>query len=174
MPGGAVADRRGQSYITTAGVSWSLGFGCFLKVNHYYRFVFLDGCETAKKPYWAKAFGIQAVKITDEDDFNKYYKDKAVNCRRRPSAFCGWKIKKLIGFVGTPTRGYKTYREVFRDEWRKAPPNAVPLDEAHAWASLEANIVDQPGPNQAPWGDGLEIFGYTKLLFGEFNLQSLP
>jgi hypothetical protein len=58
--------------------------------RHVFRFVFLDGCSTAKGTL-PEAFGILHKENVDVMDY--YY------ASMRPSAFCGWTATKYVGFI---------------------------------------------------------------------------
>jgi hypothetical protein len=165
----AVTDPRGNSQITCGEVQSSLGFWS-PRPNHYYRFVFLEGCRTALG-FWPQSFGMKKKVISSENDFDRYYKDRLGYFRRRPSAFCGWTQDKALAFMGV-LEGYAEYRKLFRDGWLSLDPVQT-LREAHERAAFGADAAHPPGSGKPSWGAGLAIYGCEGLRFNEYNTDNL-
>lgn len=119
--------------------------------RHAYRYVFLDGCETAAGDL-PLAFGIPKKKLMRLIDF--------LNDGRRPCAFMGWTKTKWVGYFGIyvhyPHINFVTH---FKYEWIE---NDYQLNEAVARA---ANYPDASGINIG----NMKIYGYNQLRYNEYN-----
>lgn len=111
-----------------------------------YRFVFLDGCSTARKKTWHRAFGIVPMKASSQVARNKV----------GPQAFVGW-AKEHTGYYYTANR-LKAYTETlnaFYVLWMSGHPLASCLDFAS-----EPAFVDAPLPvpgNENVVVDGIPV-----------------
>jgi hypothetical protein len=119
--------------------------------RHAYRYVFLDGCETAAGNL-PLAFGIPKKKVMRLNDF--------LNDGRRPCAFMGWTKTKWIGFAGR----YVWYQHInfvshFQYEWIE---NGRPLRQA---VDNAAGYPDAFGINIG----NMKIYGYDQLRYNEYN-----
>ena len=77
-----------------------------------YRFVFMDGCSTAKDNL-CTYFGIPQATI---------YSSNLVQKGLSPRAFVGWKDAKLIGVIGSLNQTHKQYVERFFELWPQTHP----------------------------------------------------
>jgi hypothetical protein len=118
--------------------------------RHGYRFVFLDGCATAKGDL-CEAFGIRRKENVSLDDYQ--------NSATRPSAFLGWSTEKWIGITGnTVFSEHWNFIQYFQYEWA----NDRGVKEAISRASKHPNV---PMIN----ADTLKVYGYGDLHLNEFN-----
>jgi hypothetical protein len=78
-------------------------------LHHPYRFVFLDGCNTAKGNLPA-AFGIPPIVVSDDDWNNKY--------RIQPRAFIGWSTYTAASVKNTLPQDHKRFVENFYGDWQ--------------------------------------------------------
>jgi len=88
-----------------------------IQLAHPYRFVFLDGCETATSVLWPQAFGIPArITVTDLTSAPSVYFD-------HPQAFVGWRTK--VPFAqGQEWDDYGKTLELFFENWMLGYPLA--------------------------------------------------
>ncbi len=133
------------------------GPGAAIPNQHPYRFVFLDGCDTAEGD-WPLAFGIPKQEGMTINDF--------VNKRGlRPRAFMGWNRKKIIGWEGegTMNQDHIDYIDAFWQTWITAPNNVpTPLSRAVAQAGVET-IAGTTNTQPNPAAGGMVVYGATDL-----------
>jgi hypothetical protein len=134
-----------------------------LGVHHRYRFVFLDGCNTANGKLDA-AFGIHGPGTFDIS----YYE----NIGKRPAAFCGYNRTTPYAIGGQVVKNGVTYDNTIPDD----VPNFI-INFLFYW-DLETRTLRNAYDNArnflspvAGWypGDGLQIYGYDGLKIDEFN-----
>lgn len=102
---------RPKEFLRSGGVSDAIGNPDVGVYEHSYRFVFLDGCETAKGK-WPDAFGIPS-KPQPKAWFDK-------NGYKRYRAFMGWNDFIKIGIGGNPTANFFKHLDFssgFFQEW---------------------------------------------------------
>lgn len=135
-------------------------------IKHRYRFVFLDGCNTANGNL-DKAFGINGPGVFALT----YYQ----NTGMRPAAFCGYTIETFYETGGPRTVNGITYDDTI--------PNDVPffITNFIFYWDLESrrlrNAFDSAQVNLSPvegWlpGNNLQIYGYDDLKIDEYNQRS--
>jgi hypothetical protein len=126
--------------------------------DKYFRFVFLDGCDTANGD-WPGAFGM--AKATNTIAF---YTNPNRTPHTRPSCFVGW--NKVVG--GDPTWGTTATYGLWRSEWM------------FQWAMIEENL-DQSfrlARSNSSWisqtlmDSSLRLYGFNPLGFGLYNRRS--
>ncbi|WP_205880807.1 hypothetical protein [Limisphaera ngatamarikiensis] len=136
--------------ITTAQLYRALATGNPLSTNrHAYRFVFLDGCETAKGDL-PLAFGIPKKTMTLED-----FADDG----RRPCAFMGWTATKWMGILNRVWYDHINWVTWFEYEW------VVRGKGLRTAAKDAAGYAGASGINLS----NLKIYGYDQLGYNEFN-----
>ena len=136
--------------ITTAQLYNALATANPLDTNrHGYRFVFLDGCETAKGDL-ALAFGIPKKTMTVAD-----FADDG----RRPCAFMGWTATKWIGIFNRVWYDHINFVTWFKYEWIE---RGEPLNQA---VSRAAQYPGTSGINIS----NLKIYGCDELGYNQFN-----
>lgn len=136
--------------ITTAQLYNALATGNPQATNrHAYRFVFLDGCETAKGDL-PLAFGIPKRTMTVAD-----FADDG----RRPCAFMGWTATKWIGILNRVWYDHINFITWFEYEW---VVQGKGLREA---AEAAARYPGTSGINIR----NLKIYGYDDLRYNQFN-----
>ena len=119
---------------------------------HRFRFVFLDGCSTAKGTL-PEAFGIIHQENVPSIDY--------LNASLRPSAFCGWTADKVIGYnIGNTIN----YDHVYFITYIQTDMllNGATINAAKAYA---ANLT----PTGTVVTSEFKIFGCWDLTFGAFN-----
>jgi hypothetical protein len=142
--------------------------------THRYRFVWLDGCETANGD-WDKVFNINGPGIFGLD----YYKERS----KRPAVFMGHTQTIPLGIFGQRVVNGTTYDGTIPDSvpyfrtqfifyWQlegyklnqalDAARNSIPEENMH----YEDGPLD--GQHYAP-GDALQIEGYDELRRNEYN-----
>ncbi len=121
------------------------------------RFAWLDGCATAADD-WATQFGIQARPDVSLD----FYKTNGT----RPGAFCGFANSIYARNHYTPDNtldlDFAYYRSNFVFYWQEI---GATLKSSHQQA-------DQLTPEQDPdypFHSYLKIYGYSELLYGQYN-----
>lgn len=105
--------------------------------RHPFRFVFLDGCKTARGN-WPQAFGIPKQENMTAADF---WEKRGI----RPRAFVGWNRNKFIGFGWVMWSQALQWRTTFWQEWSRIGRYGYPdqtlrdavnaANEAAWWAS---------------------------------------
>jgi len=148
-----------------------------------YRFVFLDGCETAGGDFPQTFCGkVLPNKETDETFFG----DPQNGWYARPRAFVGWKKGKEPVWGGLAPRlgvckGYIKFRQEFFARWAQTDKTLrQALDEAE-------NTVKDPGVDddytwrdpghpekRIVWDDGLVVYGDRDLKIEQFNPSPMP
>jgi hypothetical protein len=120
--------------------------------RHAFRFVFLDGCSTAKGTL-PEAFGVIHRTIDDLD----YYTGASI----RPNAFVGWDADKHIGIMWI----FLFYSHVNFINWIQYDmiANGDGIKSAIAWAA------NQPDVWWWLWTSEFQVYGFTGLHFGQFN-----
>ena len=117
--------------------------------RHAYRFVFLDGCETAKGDL-PLAFGIPKKKLTVAD---------LADDGRRPCAFMGWSSTKWIGILNRVWYDHINFVTWFKYEW---------IDVGRPLLDAVNQAKTYPGTSQVNTGN-LKIYGYDQLGYNQFN-----
>jgi len=114
-----------------------------------YRFVFLDGCNTADGD-WPQAFGIPKKKGMVITDFTQ---KRGI----RPRAFMGWNRRKVIGTdVIAGNQLYPPHAEYITAFWRfwAEPPKDRPLKTAVEHAEKTAPLA----------AGGMSVYGAENLI----------
>jgi len=117
--------------------------------RHAYRFVFLDGCETAKGDL-PLAFGIPKKKLTVAD---------LADDGRRPCAFMGWSSTKWIDILNRVWYDHINFVTWFKYEW---------IDVGRPLLDAVNQAKTYPGTSQVNTGN-LKIYGYDQLGYNQFN-----
>lgn len=122
--------------------------------QHPYRFVFLDGCNTAEG-HWPEVFGIPKRKGMTSSDF--VYKRGV-----RPRAFMGWNREKQIGWMrqGMFNYDHLEYITRFWQRWASVDPatgTMRTLKQARQYAEIRSNGT----PN--PQAKGMVVYGAEDL-----------
>jgi hypothetical protein len=132
-------------------------------VKHRFRFVFLDGCNTANGSMDA-AFGIHGpgrFAIT-------YYENTGI----RPAAFCGYNIKTPYATGGPVTVNGVQYDDTIPDDVPYFITNYIFYWDLEGYMLKDAIYYGQqylsPVGNWYP-GTGLQIYGYDDLRIDEIN-----
>ena len=121
----------------------------------HFRFVFLDGCETAKGK-WPQAFGVPKSTNT-----LAYYTASGRKPNSRPSAFVGW--EEIVG--GSRRWGTADAYALFRTEWMfQWASQFTDLDEAFTIARNNTQWITLAVMNGA-----LRIYGYNDLGFQDYD-----
>jgi hypothetical protein len=114
---GALQNRDGDIKIYAADVQRVLGNYYDSKAKKFitpnpYRFVFLDGCDTASDPLWRRTFGIYPLGISSRGKVG-------------PQAFVGW-AKERTAYANTQERltGYTATLQDFYRFWMSGQPLA--------------------------------------------------
>ncbi len=125
-----------------------------------YRFVWLDGCSTAKGD-WPEAFGVNKATYS-----LSYYTNATTNpSRRRPSAFVGW-----IAKVGGPGWGTVQNAMNCRTEWM--------FDWQQNWTFrtlIDALYNGRQNSNWVPldqFRNNIRVYGYVELKMNEYNQKN--
>jgi hypothetical protein len=119
--------------------------------RHAFRFVFLDGCSTAKGTL-PEAFGIlhkENVSLTD------YY-----NASMRPSCFCGWAADKAVGFIVSGGINYDHVNFVSHIE--EDMLMGASIGDAYNYSCSQSDVV-------TILTSEFKIFGSRDLSFGAYN-----
>jgi hypothetical protein len=155
--GARITGTSSRAYLTTEWVRNNITFNRYTGAR-LMRFVFLDGCETAKGD-WPQAFGVPKLTNT-----LAYYTAPNRRPNSRPSAFVGW--EKIVG--GSPQWGTTSGYRLFRGDWMfHWALNNEDLDEAFNNARLESGWITQQLMNEA-----LRIYGYNQMGFLDYNNRS--
>ena len=123
--------------------------------RHFFRYVFLDGCNTAKGSFPTK-FGIAKKEHVP-------YSDYSGENNIRPSAFSGWAADKTFAVLEYIPWQFPGYRINFWAYW--SLPGTRTLASAHEKAKEDVS------PNGIAVGQSLKIYGYDNLRFYDFNTQ---
>ena len=134
-------------------------------VKHRYRFVFLDGCDTANGK-WDAAFGIHGpgrFALT-------YYENTGI----RPGAFCGYNIETPYATGGQVTHNGVTYDDTIPDDVPYFIINFLFYWDTDLGNERLIQAINDAGKNLSPvggWypGTGLQIYGYDDLRIDECN-----
>ena len=121
--------------------------------RHFFRYVFLDGCNTANGSFPTK-FGIPKKENVSLSDY--------LSPNVRPSAFSGWTEYKQYGVLGLIPWQFPGYRINFWSFWSQGNKE---LHEAHEDARVSI------GANGMAIGQSLKIYGYKNMRFFDFNTQ---
>ena len=127
---------------------------------HHYRFVWLDGCNTALGG-WPAAFGVNAT----TNDY-AYYTNNANNpSHKRPSAFVGWAT--TVGGTGWGTiTGFFFCRSEWMKEW------------TYYWQTRTLVDALEYGRNSSSWvqpgqfWSNIRVYGYNDLRIDQYNHQT--
>jgi hypothetical protein len=124
--------------------------------RHPFRFVFLDGCETAKGDLCLD-FGIPKKEMVAAD----FASDRGL----RPRAFVGWKDKKLIGVAGALNQTHKQFVDNFFALWPTTPSGEdLPYGVKQALEKAAKNENDEP---YTQMGTDVTAYGATDLFFND-------
>ena len=145
-----------------------------LKNGKPYRFVFLDGCNTAKGGF-PKAFCGKNLPKKEMPDVS-YFQNLQGEWLARPRAFMGWTKEPQWGTRRGVFKGYIKFREAFFGKWSESGKTLRQAVD-HAAAAVAYPGYDgeytwrDPYPVGKPivWGEGLVIYGYSGLLIEQFN-----
>lgn len=124
-----------------------------------YRFVWLDGCDTAGGE-WPSVFSVNRA----TNNLSFYLSSTNNPGHLRPSAFMGWS-----GVVGG--RGWGNLRDSmrFRTQWAFLWSSSIPSKNLlQAIDSAQSTASWPPGGNNQLWG-GLRAHGYVTLGHNEYN-----
>ncbi|HHY84157.1 MAG TPA: hypothetical protein GYA07_01285 [Verrucomicrobia bacterium] len=136
--------------ITTAQLYNALATENPLATNrHAYRFVFLDGCETAKGDL-PLAFGIPKKTMTVAD-----FADDG----RRPCAFMGWTATKWIGILNRVWYDHINFVTWFKYEW---------IEKGESLKEAVRRARTYPGTSGINTSN-LKIYGYDELRYNQYN-----
>ena len=134
---------------------------------HPYRFVFLDGCETATGE-WASVFGIPETPKTQSHYFSPVTGTLIV----RPNAFVGWKEQIFFspkGGIAAVYPGFAKFREQLYVLWggSSKPAFRSCVNDANRIAKEYNPQAVQPVTGQQPmdWQKEILIFGYDQITF---------
>lgn len=123
-----------------------------------YRFVFLDGCQTAVGD-WPEAFGTE--KTTNVLNF--YYSTN--NTRHTPpSAFVGWNVSP-----GGEGWGNVQQNQNFRSYWMSNWSVNWTRAEGELWRSLQDARSGANWITAGQFENAIRVFGYRVMKFKEFN-----
>jgi hypothetical protein len=117
---------------------------------HPYRFVWLDGCDTATGD-WARRFGM----IEKIDVPIGYYQKHKI----RPSTFCGWGETLYAMHGGRMDMDFAYYRSDFAFDWLYL---GMTVKDAHADAY-------NSNPSRNRLSRSLRIYGYGGLRMNDYN-----
>lgn len=119
----------------------------------YARFVFLDGCQTAKGNL-PEAFGILHRENVDLNDY--------IAASMRPSAFAGWHAEKWIDFLNGSYINYDHVNFITAVQTEMALGNGI-HDAIHN-AATGWNVVFSFN-----WVNQMGVYGFWDLHFGQYN-----
>jgi hypothetical protein len=151
----------------------------YRRLKHPYRFVFLDGCQTANGLAWPKAFGMDLTRKSDLSSYQCNVLPGSVGTLfLRPNVFLGWKedvwldaIPVKDAWIANAKLGhfcpqYNLFHETLMNNW--ATGNVGISDAIEIARQAVVNSVDTVNwaGNNIP---NLEILGYDKLRFHRFN-----
>ena len=121
--------------------------------RHAFRFVFVDGCSTAKGNL-PEAFGIFHRKIFNLDEYT--------HASLRPSAFVGWTDTKWIGILDGSYINYDHVNFI----------NHIQTQMLLGWG-LQQSIDYAASAPDVHWGffwlGQMKVYGYYDLHFGQYN-----
>lgn len=123
--------------------------------RHPYRFVFLDGCSSAKGNL-SPAFGIPKGRVA----LGEFTTKRGL----RPRAFMGWDKDMLIGW-GAVNQGHLGFVERFFDKWaHHVEPEGLPCS-----LNLAKDLASKNDVGEVSWSDvsHLVVHGYDGLFFQE-------
>jgi hypothetical protein len=118
--------------------------------RHAFRFVFLDGCSTAKGTL-PESFGVIHRPNVDLNDYT--------SASMRPSAFVGWSADKYIGFLG----GGVNYGHIYFIQWIEyylATGDGIQQAITDAASQPDVGFV---------WTSQFKVYGFADLHFGQYN-----
>jgi hypothetical protein len=130
--------------------------------NKYYgpmpfRFVFLDGCDTAAGN-WPAAWGVPG-----QVEPLSYYQSSSNTTGARPSAFAGWDVEiggnKAWGNVQT----FWQFRQFWMSNWSVEVTTGETLQQAFQDALTGSSWVDEAHFQH------LKLFGYEDMTFYGYN-----
>ncbi len=136
-----------------------------------YRFVFLDGCQTASKN-WARAFGIPDAErpwhSSSELDLGYYQQKNSSWLRLRPSVYVGWQVDKYWGTGGGADvqSGLIDFTQRIMLRWRESNDG---IKAAIKNASDHASYKELTPNGQRDWNYGIKFYGYANLTAFEYN-----
>ena len=144
-----------HAYLTSKTIRDQFSFNKFSGARPY-RFVFLDGCNTANGD-WPDAFGVGKSSYTDTSWYGSTKNTRHV----RPSAFVGW--TKVVGGPGWGTA--KTFWD-FRSYWMGFWANSIyePLNTALDDGNTYSDWVS----SGQFWG-AIKVYGYTMMQMEDYN-----
>ncbi|MBI3850322.1 MAG: hypothetical protein HY298_08545 [Verrucomicrobia bacterium] len=122
--------------------------------RHFFRYVFLDGCETANGSFPTK-FGIPKKEHVPLGD---YYVPTM-----RPRAFSGWTDYVQFSVLGEIPWQFPAYRINFWAYWSQTTRD---LFESHRDARDSIS-----GATSFKIGQNLKIYGFEEMRFNDFNTQ---
>jgi hypothetical protein len=120
--------------------------------RHAFRFVFLDGCSSAKGTF-PESFGIIHKSNVPIDNY--------INASMRPSAFVGWDANKTVGFFWN-TLFYSHVNFIVHIQ-EDMLLNSDGIEDAINYAA------NQPDVSWFLWTSQCEVFGWNGLHFGQYN-----
>lgn len=127
----------------------------------FYRFVFLDGCNTANGG-WPIAWGMHAV----TNNLSYYTSTNTNPSHARPSAFVGWNTEAGGNGWGTVENALK-FRSYWMANW--SVQNGQEGDELAPVLEQARDGSNWVGPDKL-WG-ALRVYGFRVLKFNEYNHQ---
>jgi hypothetical protein len=120
--------------------------------RHVFRFVFLDGCSTAKGDL-PESFGIQHKQNVSSVDY--YY------ASMRPSVFCGWSANKVVGFALGNSINYDHVNFIAHIQEDMYLNNAT-IGDAVDYAAHKPNVT-------SVFTSEFKLFGCPDVTFGSNN-----
>jgi hypothetical protein len=129
---------------------------------HFYRFVWLDGCNTAVGDF-PEAWGIG--KKTNNPD---YYRSPANTYHTRPAAFIGWNTE--VGGAGWGTTANEwLFKSYWMGNW--SVNNGQETDSLSDNLTSASDGANWPsGGSSRLWG-AMRLYGYRDIKFNEYNQQ---
>ena len=122
--------------------------------RHFFRYVFLDGCNTANGSFPTR-FGIPKKEHVLYGDY--------LEQNIRPRAFSGWTAYKQYAVLGNIPWQFPAYRINFWFYWSQGSRSLL---QSHQDAKTSV-----PGAPSFRIGDSLKIYGYEDMRFYDFNTQ---
>jgi hypothetical protein len=119
---------------------------------HKFRFVFLDGCSTAKGTL-PEAFGIPHKEKVSLTDFS--------NASIRPCCFCGWSSEKAVGFVISSGINYSHVNFIVHIQ-EDMLQNGGTIGQGYDYSCSQSDVI-------TILTSEFKIFGCRDLSFGAFN-----
>ncbi len=138
-------------FLTSAEVAAFLNITSTSTNRHHYRYVFLDGCNTANGD-WPLSFGIRKKENVLIEEYSKN--------NLRPSAFSGWTDYKTFAVLNKIPWQFPAYRINFFALWGL---NNRTLFTAHDTAKRNSE------PNTLHVGESLKIYGFSGLRGFDYN-----